>query len=230
MTDFNSPEKLTCWLMGDWISEPTMRAWKWLWGIPAPPDPNGDDITIADLERLLVLMHSQLLNIAPLIKRVRAETAEICQLSGSKRQSYRQLVDRVRAAKQRGNMTEARLQMAKAIQIEQILPELDRRVERAQQQLGELVEIQARKESELSLLSFDLQAVKIQIEINRALYRDLNPLPELITLLDRFQDLSERSEDFYCRIQVLSQFSPTSNCMIRDPDDSGDLDDRIDLL
>lgn len=230
MTDFNSPEKLTRWLMGEQMAEPTIRAWKWLWSIPAPPDPSGDEITIADLERLLVSMHSQLLNIAPLVERRAAENAEICQLSESKCQSYQQLVEEVRAAKQRGNMTEARLQMAKAIQIERILPELDRRVAKAQQQLSELVEIQERKESELSLLSFDLQTVKTQIEINRSFDRDLNPSPELIALLDRFQRLSERNEDFYREIQVLSQFLPTSNCTIGNHDDSEDLDNRIDLL
>jgi hypothetical protein len=235
MSDFKSPEDFTRWLMGEKMGEPTVRAWKWLWGIPSqpsPPDPTVDEITLADLERLLESMRLQLQQIEPIIDRVRRETAEIQRQSESKQQAYRELIDRVLAAKQDGNIAEARLLMARAVQVEWIFPELKVRWERSHQRLGELVEFQEQKASELALLSFDLQAVRTQIEINQSLdrHRHIHASPDLIALFDRFQQLGYRTDDLYREIQVLSQFDLSANCMLHDPETACDLDDRIDRL
>ncbi len=232
MSDFKSPEDFTRWLMGEKMGEPTVRAWKWLWGTPPQSAPTVDQVTISDLEQLLASRLTQLQQIAPIIERVGLETAEIQRQSKLKGQAYGELIDRVLAAKQSGNLAEARLLMARAVQMEWILPELKLRWERSHQRLSELVEFQAQKESELALLSFDLQAVRTQIEINQSLdrHRQIHTSPDLVILLDRFKELGYRTDDLYQEIQVLSQFDPSTNCTIRDPGTACDLDERIERL
>jgi hypothetical protein len=126
-----------------------------------------------------------------------------------------------------GQIVEARLAMAKAIEIERILPEFQAKLASAEEMLMRVNDIHAQKESELSLLEIDVENMKAYIAMNG--HHD-DKSQDLIALQEKLRNSSIEAEDRCLEIQIESQLSNPSNCELGDTLNNQDIDARIAAL
>ena len=124
-------------------------------------------------------------------------------------------------------IVEARLVMAKAIEIERILPEFQTKLTSSQSMLMSVNNIHIQQESELSLLEIDVENMKAWIAMNG--YHEAKS-HELIILKEKLEHSSIAAEDRCREIQIVSQLSHSSDCELGTTLTTQDIDERIRVL
>jgi hypothetical protein len=229
-------QKIIVWLMGDNLGAWLINTWDWL--IQAPPDPSStevkttDEINLEHATQLLELTRSKVMEIQNVVERVR-KIATAIQLQYDLKCNYHQsLMTEVLEFKRKGNILEARLSMAKAVEIERVLPELKAKLENSQEMLIGINKIYAQKESELFSLQVDLESMKAYMAMHDSTRGsgDLNRSPDLIQIQEKFRHVLAETEDRYREIQIVSQLANPSNCELGETLNLQDIDNRIEKL
>jgi phage shock protein A len=142
---------------------------------------------------------------------------------------HQELIGIVLQYQNAGDNVEARLTMAKAIGIERILPELKVRLERAQEMLININECHTQEQAKFSLLEIEMEIIKACIAMNESMgvSRNLDTFTDLNNLQDKFHHVRVEMEDRYEQIQVMSQLSHPSNCVLEETLNIQDIDARI---
>ncbi|WP_309732493.1 hypothetical protein [Chamaesiphon sp. OTE_75_metabat_556] len=229
-------QKIIVWLMGDNLGTSLINTWDWL--IQAPPDPSSievkttDEINLKHATQLLELTRSKVAEIQNVVDRVR-KIATAIQLQYDLKCNYHQnLMADVLEFKREGNILEARLSMAKVVEIERVLPELKAKLENSQEMLIGINKIYAQKESELFSLQVDLESMKAYMAMHDSTCGsgDLDRSPDLIQIQEKFRHVLAETEDRYREIQIVSQLANQSNCELGETLNLQDLDNRIEKL
>jgi phage shock protein A len=224
---------LILWLMGDTLGEHIVNGWNWLWQIPVEPSPTtsktNDDITLEHATQLLRSIGARVTQMERVVHRVRSIAQEIQRQYDLKCREHQELIGIVLQYQNVGDNVEARLTMAKAIGIERILPELKVRLERAQEMLININECHTQEQAKFSLLEIELETIKACMAMNESMggSRDLDKFTDLSNLQDKFQQVQSEMEDRYQQIQVMSQLSHPSNCVLEETLNIQAIDDRI---
>jgi phage shock protein A len=221
-------QKLIIWLFGDELGKSIITSFNWL--IEAPParspkeEKTSDQVAIEHASQLLELMRSKVLNLQNVVEQVRQSTQKNQHQYNLKDQRRQELSALVLEYKQMGQIVEARLAMAKAIEIERILPEFKAKLTSSEEMLMRVNEIHAQKESELSLLEIDVENMKAYIAMNG--HHD-DKSQDLIALQEKLRNSSIEAEDRCREIQIESQLSNPSNCELGETLNTQDIDARI---
>jgi phage shock protein A len=229
-------QKIIVWLMGDNLGTSLINTWDWL--IQAPADPSStegkttDEINLKHATQLLELTRSKVMEIQNVVERVR-KIATAIQLQYDLKCNYHQnLMADVLEFKRKGNILEARLSMAKVVEIERVLPELKAKLENSQEMLIGINKIYAQKESELFSLQVDLESMKAYIAMHDSTNSsgNLDRSPDLIQIQEKFRTVLAETEDRYREIQIVSQLANPSNCELGETLNLQDIDKRIEKL
>jgi phage shock protein A len=224
---------LVTWLLGDELGKLTTNGLNWL--LEVPPDRSiskgktSDEIDLEHIAQLLESMRSKVANLQTVVDRVRHSTQEIQHQYNLKCQFHQELMRLVLESKRVKNIIEARLAMAKAIEIERILPEFEAKLERSQEMLIKISEIYTQKESELSLLEIDMENMKTYMAMNDSIdgHHDIAKSHELNILQEKIRHSSIEAEDRCREIQIDYQLRNQSNCELGETLSTQDIDARI---
>jgi phage shock protein A len=224
---------LIVWLMGDTVGGIIINNWNWLWQTPVEPSATAgktsDRIALEHAQQLLVSISVRVEQMQKTVDRVRSISQEIKRQYDAKCQQHQELIGMVLEYQRADNKVEARLAMAKAIGIERILPELQARLEHSQEMLININQYHAEEQAKLSLLEIEMETIKACMAMNESMggNRELDKLNDLSNLQEKFRNVQTETEDRYRQIQVMSQLSNSSNCVLEETLNIQDIDDRI---
>jgi hypothetical protein len=225
-------EDFVRYFMGEALGNLTINGWKWLWRMPsrAPETAKtSDDIILEDITRSLEALRFHIAKNQKVVDVVRHNTQEQERQYNLRQQHYQELITKISASGKDSSLIEVREMMATAIQIERTLPQQKLKLEHLQQIFIDSREDHAKKQSDLLLLELDLQAATTRMAINKSSDRDpnLGNSPDLITLQQKIQQVSEQAEDRYQKTQWISQLSNSSDCVLSETLSLQDIDNRI---
>jgi phage shock protein A len=210
-----------------------INLWNWLFETPSDQSPNSsktiNQIEIDRATQLLNTMRSRVTEIQTVLERVQLTTQEIQRQYELKCQGYQEFIGLALAAKRQGHIIEARLAMAKAIQIERILPQFSTKLQTAQELLISINKICAQKESDLSLLEIDLAMIVAQQGVEGTMHEHpgSDTSRDVIALQERLRNVQTEMEDRYLAVQINGQISNSSDGGVEEPINIQDIDERI---
>ncbi|MEO0947068.1 MAG: PspA/IM30 family protein [Cyanobacteria bacterium J06641_5] len=165
-------KKAIYWLMGEEGGRATLAIWRWLWGLPVTPEPEPEP----EPQKVLEVAEASLQTMQASVKQLAQATNQ--QYEGY-RQAKRKYLQRVREleqlermaalAQQEGRKDDARIAVARAMHLEEFLPQLEEQVKRAEQFMQESQAMLRQERSRLEAYRNDLQDLKDLTEINEAL-------------------------------------------------------------
>jgi phage shock protein A len=159
-------KKILYWLMGEKAGRTVVGTWNWLLGKPVE---QGGKLTVAIAEESLQSMQESVQKLTSAVamqvgsyekakKKYEEKVAELKRLEGT-----------AATAQRMGNIEAARLSMSKAIQMEQLLPQLEVQVKQAEQYVNASKDKLNRERMKLEQYKTDMQNMKDLAEINEAL-------------------------------------------------------------
>jgi phage shock protein A len=224
------------WLFGDDLGKSVINIYNWLLEVPPDRSPakgkTSDEIILGHAFQLLELMRSKVANLQAVVDRVRRSTHIIQRQYHLKCQCHQELMGMVLESKRVGEIVAARLAMAKAIEIERILPEFQAKLASSEEMLMRVSEIHIQKELELSLLEIDMENMKTYMAMNDSTngHHDIDRSHDLTILLEQIRNSSLEAEDRCRELQIASQLARPSNCELGATLTTQDLDERIRVL
>ncbi len=118
-------KKFIYWLMGEKAGRTIVGTWNWLWGLPVE---SGGAVAVSVAEESLQSMQESVQKLAQAVATQVAAYERAKQKYEQKAKEMANLEQQAIVAQQGGNEEAARLAMAKVIQIEQLLPQLEAQV------------------------------------------------------------------------------------------------------
>ncbi|MEP6582366.1 PspA/IM30 family protein [Microcoleus vaginatus GB2-A3] len=159
-------KKVLYWLMGDKAGRTIVGAWNWMWGLPVE---SGGQVSVAVAEESLRSMQESVQKLAAAVS-TQVAAYQRAKTKYEEKVREMQTVERQAiTARRHGNEEAARLAMAKVIQTEQILPQLEAQVKQAEQYVNASKDKLNRERMKLEAYKTDMQNMKDMAEINEAL-------------------------------------------------------------
>jgi phage shock protein A len=154
------------WLMGEKAGRTIVGTWNWLWGIPVE---SGGKVAVAVAEDSLQSMQESVQKLAGAVAMQVGSYERAKQKYQDKVRELKKFEQQATLAQQSGNTEAARLAMTKAIQIEQLLPQLEAQVQQAEKFVNASKDKLNRERLKLEQYKTDMQNMKDLAEINSAL-------------------------------------------------------------
>ncbi|HIK44447.1 MAG TPA: PspA/IM30 family protein [Leptolyngbyaceae cyanobacterium M65_K2018_010] len=154
------------WLMGEKAGRTIVGTWNWLWGIPVE---SGGKVAVAVAEESLQSMQESVQKLSEAVAMQVGSYERAKKKYEQKAQELRKFEQQAALAQQAGNGEAARLAMTKAIQIEQLLPQLEAQVQQAEKFVAASKDKLNRERLKLEQYKTDMQNMKDLAEINSAL-------------------------------------------------------------
>lgn len=165
----NKAKKAIYWLMGDTGGRLTLNAWNWLWGLPPDPKPETSSDLVSAAETSVREMQQSVNQLARAVDAQMSAYRKAKLKYDAKRRQVREYEREARQARQQGDESAARLAMARAIQLEQLLPQIESRVRQAEDFVTTYREKLDRERIQLEAYKMDVEHLKDMAEIGEAL-------------------------------------------------------------
>lgn len=159
-------KKAIYWLMGDKAGRVIVGTWNWLWGMPVE---QGGKVAVRVAEESLVSMQESVQKLAEAVAMQVGSYERAKKKYEEKVRELKQLEQQAGIAQRGGNAEAARMAMAKVIQIEQLLPQLEAQVKQAEQYVNASKDKLNRERMKLEQYKADMQNMKDLAEVNEAL-------------------------------------------------------------
>ncbi|MDX2097761.1 MAG: PspA/IM30 family protein [Leptolyngbyaceae cyanobacterium bins.59] len=154
------------WLMGDRAGRTLVATWNWLWGIPVE---SGGKIAVEAAQESIEVMQRTVRQLTQSVARVTATYQRAKEKYEEKVKEYHQFEQQAIVAKSHGHLEAARLAMNKAILVEQLLPQLQEQVAKAEQMATTCRERLHQEQHRLETYRVYMQNLKDQSEVTEAL-------------------------------------------------------------
>ncbi|WP_017660582.1 PspA/IM30 family protein [Baaleninema simplex] len=222
-------KKAVYWLMGDTAGRVTVNIWNWLWGLP-PEDERRTADPLQSAETSLKAMQA---SVRQLAEAVSAQVAAYQKAAlkyeekvGQAKQYERQAI----AARQNGDESTARLAMAKAIQLEQLLPQLEERVRQAEVFVKASQDRLNRERIDLEAYKADMEHMKDMAEMSQALdaIARVNSQLNIDSARSQFDRAKDTIEQRHLEEQALAEVRDLSSDNMAEDWETLTLDDEID--
>ncbi|MGF1570794.1 MAG: PspA/IM30 family protein [Nodosilinea sp.] len=159
-------KKAVYWLMGEKAGRTVVGTWNWLWGIPVE---SGGKVAVSVAEESLQSMQESVQKLAQAVAMQVGSYERAKKKYEEKAHELKRFEQQAALAQQSGNTDAARLAMTKAIQIEQLLPQLETQVQQAEKFVNASKDKLNRERLKLEQYKTDMQNMKDLAEINSAL-------------------------------------------------------------
>jgi phage shock protein A len=154
------------WLLGEKAGRTVVGTWNWLWGIPVEA---GGKVAVSVAEESLQSMQRSVQKLAEAVAMQVGSYERAKKKYEDKAQELKKYEQQAALAHQSGQGDGARLAMTRAIQIEQLLPQLEAQVNQAEQFVSASKDKLNRERIKLEQYKADMENMKDLAEINGAL-------------------------------------------------------------
>lgn len=214
------------WLMGEKAGRTIVGTWNWLWGIPIE---SGGKVAVAVAEESLQSMHESVQKLAEAVAMQVGAYERAKKKYEQKAQELKKFEQQAALAQQSGNTEAARLAMMKAIQTEQLLPQLESQVKQAEKFVTASKDKLNRERLKLEQYKTDMQNMKDMAEINAALesIAKVNNEFDIGSARSSFESAKSAVEGRNLRSNALADLSENPNEKLAADLDQLTIDDEV---
>ncbi|MGR3276766.1 PspA/IM30 family protein [Acaryochloris marina] len=196
------------WFLGDTAGRTIVAWWNWLWGKPLE---SGGEVTLEAAKESLAQMQGSVQKLTESVSRVMAVYQQAQGRYEVKKKELSHAEEQAGLAMDQGNDEATRIAIARVISLEQLLPQLQERVEQAQNMKRESQQkLQAEREK-LEACKLEMGNLKAISEMNEALNQVMTLTSEfgLDTARSQFDDSEQAIKNRH--LQINSQFELSRN-------------------
>jgi phage shock protein A len=203
-------KKIIYWLMGEKAGRVIVGSWNWLWGLPVE---SGGKVAVSVAEESLQSMQESVQKLAQAVAMQVGSYERAKKKYEVKAQELKTFEQQAALAQSVGNTEMARLAMTKAIQIEQLLPQLEVQVQQAEKFITTSKEKLNRERLKLEQYKIDMQNMKDLAEINSALESivKVNNEFDIGSARSSFEAAKNAVEGRHLRSNALAEISENPN-------------------
>lgn len=154
------------WLMGERAGRVVMATWNWLWGRPIEA---GGKIAVEVAQESLNAMQTSVHQLTEAVAQAVAAYEQANQHYTQNRDDAARSAHQATQAFERGSEDAARLAMARAIEIERVLPRFETQVNQANQAVQRLKDKLCQERQKLESYQVQLQTLKSLAKVNEAM-------------------------------------------------------------
>jgi phage shock protein A len=194
------------WLFGERAGRVIVGFWNWLWGRPVE---QGGDMSVRVAEQAFQDIQQSVQRLTEAVATQVSAYRRAQQLYQQKVKEYQTYEQQALSAKRQGRMDLARQALSKALSIEQILPELQERVQKAEQYADAARERLVREQLQLEEYKSRLQNLKDLNEINNALAQMARVSDEydIDSARSQFEEASSAVQRKKFQVEALNELS-----------------------
>ncbi|MGF1518242.1 MAG: PspA/IM30 family protein [Nodosilinea sp.] len=214
------------WVMGEKAGRTIVGTWNWLWGIPVE---SGGKVAVSVAEESLQSMQESVQKLAQAVAMQVGSYERAKKKYEEKAQELRRLEQQALTAQKMGKEEAARLAMTKAIQIEQLLPQLESQVKQAEKFVNASKDKLNRERLKLEQYKTDMQNMKDLAEINSALesIAQVNNEFDIGSARSSFESAKNAVEGRHLRSNALAELSENPNEKLAADLDQMTIDDEV---
>ncbi|NJR52041.1 MAG: PspA/IM30 family protein [Leptolyngbyaceae cyanobacterium CSU_1_3] len=154
------------WLMGDRAGRVIYASWNWLWGQPIE---QGGKIAVEVAQESLHAMQQSVYQLTESVAKAVAAYERAKQQYVQKQTEAKRSEQSAAQAFEKGHEEAARLAMARAIELERVLPRFEAQVQQAEQAVQNLKAKLHQEHQKLESYQVQMQTLKALAEVNEAL-------------------------------------------------------------
>lgn len=219
-------KKVVYWVMGEKAGRTIVGTWNWLWGIPVE---SGGKVAVSVAEESLQSMQESVQKLAQAVAMQVGAYERAKKKYEEKAQELRKSEQQALIAQKSGNEDAARLAMTRAIQIEQLLPQLESQVKQAEKFVNASKDKLNRERLKLEQYKTDMQNMKDLAEINSALesIAKVNNEFDIGSARSSFESAKNAVEGRHLRSNALAELSENPNEKLAADLDQMTIDDEV---
>ncbi len=219
-------KKVVYWVMGEKAGRTIVGTWNWLWGIPVE---SGGKVAVSVAEESLQSMQESVQKLAQAVAMQVGSYERAKKKYEEKAQELRKSEQQALLAQKSGNADAARLAMTRAIQIEQLLPQLESQVKQAEKFVNASKDKLNRERLKIEQYKTDMQNMKDLAEINSALesIAQVNNEFDIGSARSSFESAKNAVEGRHLRSNALAEMSENPNEKLAADLDQMTIDDEV---
>ncbi len=219
-------KKAVYWVMGEKAGRTIVGTWNWLWGIPIE---SGGKVAVSVAEESLQSMQESVQKLAQAVAMQVGSYERAKKKYEEKAQELRKSEQQAALAQKSGNEDAARLAMTRAIQIEQLLPQLESQVQQAEKFVNASKNKLNRERLKIEQYKTDMQNMKDLAEINSALesIAQVNNEFDIGSARSSFESAKSAVEGRHLRSNALAEMSENPNEKLAADLDQMTIDDEV---
>ncbi|MEB3292638.1 MAG: PspA/IM30 family protein [Synechococcales bacterium] len=214
------------WFMGDRAGRVMLAVWNWLWGKPIE---QGGKIAVEVAQESLYAMQQSVHKLTESVAKAIAAYERANQQYQQKKNEAKRAESQALQAQQQGYEDAARLAIARAIEIERILPRFASQVEQAKIAVQQLKNKLIQERQKLESYQVQMQTLKALSEVNEALASITNISGELNleSARNQFQEAQTAIENRHFSTNAMQELSQESGEQLQYNLDRISLDSEI---
>jgi phage shock protein A len=214
-------------LLGERAGRVVVSFWNWLWGKPVEA---GGDVSVRVAEQALRDIQSSVQRLTEAVATQVSAYRRAQQLYQQKVKEYQTYEQQALLAKEQGRMDLARQAMSKALSVEQILPELKERVQKAETYATAARERLAKEQLQLESYKSRLQNLKDLNEVNNALAEmaKVSSQFNIDSARSQFEDASNAVQRKQLQVEALNELSESPTQKAEDELQAMSMDAELD--
>jgi phage shock protein A len=214
-------------LLGDRAGRVVVGFWNWLWGKPVEA---GGDVSVRVAEQALRDIQSSVQRLTEAVATQVSAYRRAQQLYQQKVKEYQTYEQQALLAKEQGRMDLARQAMSKALSVEQILPELKERVQKAETYATAARERLTKEQLQLESYKSRLQNLKDLNEVNNALAEmaKVSSQFNIDSARSQFEDASNAVQRKQLQVEALNELSESPTQKAEDELQAMSMDAELD--
>ncbi len=219
-------KKVVYWVMGEKAGRTIVGTWNWLWGIPVE---SGGKVAVSVAEESLQSMQESVQKLGQAVAMQVGSYERAKKKYEEKAQELRKSEQQALIAQKSGNADAARLAMTRAIQIEQLLPQLEGQVKQAEKFVNASKDKLNRERLKIEQYKTDMQNMKDLAEINSALesIAQVNNEFDIGSARSSFESAKNAVEGRHLRSNALAEMSENPNEKLAADLDQMTIDDEV---
>ena len=219
-------KKFIYWLVGERAGSTTVGVWRWLWGLPVEP---GGKIALEVAQESLWSMQQSVIQLTQSVSTVMAAHQRAKEKYETKEKEFRLAERQAVLAHRRGDQEAARLAMAKAVMMENLLPQLAEHVTQTEEVVTFAREKLNRERQKLETYKIQMQNLKDLSEMNESLtaIAKINSDMNLDSVRSQFEVAQSAIQARHLQVSAEAELSEDHNAKFEDDLERMTLDDEI---
>ncbi|MGI0491624.1 PspA/IM30 family protein [Alkalinema pantanalense CENA528] len=197
------------WLMGDRAGRVICASWNWLWGKPIE---QGGKLAVEVAQESLHTMQQSVYQLTESVAKAVTAYERAKQHYLQKQAEAKRSEQQATQALEKGQEEAARLAMARAIEVERVLPKFAAQVHQAEQAVQNLKDKLHQERQKLESYQVQMQTLKALAEVNEALavIADINSELHMDSARSQFQEAQAAIEGRNIQVHTFQELTENS--------------------